>query len=207
MAEQDTSLNAKIILLGSSGVGKTSIICQAVSHEFDPEIPATAGACYTPMLVKSSNININLQIWDTAGQERFRAFAPMFFRGSIVALLVFSIIDDTSLEDVRRWGEEIKQQFEEMPALFVIGNKCDLYDSRKISSDQAESVAKELNAQFIEVSAKTREGIDELFSSIAEQSLNILRADATKPEVMQARRSSIVLKPEKGAKVKRDCNC
>jgi small GTP-binding protein len=171
MRQGGTPLDAKVVLLGSASVGKTSIICRAVSNEFDAEMPATIGACYTAKQVDIANVVVNLQIWDTAGQERFRTLAPMYYRGSIVALLVYAINDETSLQDVRNWVDEIRQQTEEMPAIFVVGNKSDLADERKISTDQGQAISNQLGAFFAEVSAKSGRGIDELIIRVAEESV------------------------------------
>jgi small GTP-binding protein len=108
MAQDGTIMDAKVVLLGSANVGKTSIISRAVSDEFDQQMPATIGACYTAKEVDIANVTVNLQIWDTAGQERFRTLAPMYYRGSVVALLVYAINDEASLQDVRKWVDEIR---------------------------------------------------------------------------------------------------
>ena len=173
------SIDSKIVLLGATSVGKTSIICRAVSDEFDAEMPATIGACYTAKQIELEKLCVNLQIWDTAGQERFRTLAPMYYRGSIVALLVFSLIEESSLNDVKNWAQEMKAQTDEMPTLFVIGNKMDLVEERTVSTEQAEAVAKELNAFYYEVSAKSGRGIDELFVRVAEESSKKLLKENT----------------------------
>jgi small GTP-binding protein len=201
-------IDSKIVLLGSASVGKTSIICRAVSDEFDTEMPATIGACYTAKQVEVAGTQINLQIWDTAGQERFRTLAPMYYRGSIVALLVFSVIEEKSLQDVKDWADEIKQQADEMPVLFVVANKADLVDERTVTTDQGEAVSKELGAFYSEVSAKSGRGIDELFVRVAEESLKKLHGDGgggggggAAPE------KSVVLKADSGGKKEKKGCC
>jgi small GTP-binding protein len=165
--------DAKIVLLGAASVGKTCIICRAVSNDFDPEMPNTIGACYSAKAIEVGGSTVNLQIWDTAGQERFRTLAPMYYRGSVVALLVFSVIDAASLGDVRTWAEEMKGQVDEMPTLFVVANKSDLTD-RKVQTQEGEAIAGELKATYCEVSARTGLGIDELFLQVAEQAMKKL---------------------------------
>jgi small GTP-binding protein len=176
-----SAIDSKIVLLGSASVGKTSIICRAVSDEFDGEMPATIGACYTAKEVTIADTTVNLQIWDTAGQERFRTLAPMYYRGSVIALLVFSVIEEKSLQDVQDWADEMKQQTDEMPVLFVVGNKSDLVDERTVTTDQGESLSKQLNAFYFEVSAKSGRGIDELFVRVAEESVKKLKSDTGAP--------------------------
>jgi small GTP-binding protein len=169
------AIDAKIVLLGAASVGKTCIICRGVSDEFDQDMPNTIGACYTAKPVDIGGSTVALQIWDTAGQEKFRTLAPMYYRGSIVAVLVFSLIDEPSLNDVRNWAQEMQGQVDEMPVLFVVGNKCDLVEERKIEARAAEALAEELRATYCEVSAKSGVGIEELFLRVAEEALKKLQ--------------------------------
>ncbi|OHS94184.1 Ras-related protein Rab-5A [Tritrichomonas foetus] len=140
-------------------------------------MPATIGAAYTAKQISLSDVSVNLQIWDTAGQERFRSLAPMYYRGSVVALLVFSLIESSSLNDVKNWASEMKLQTDEMPILFVIGNKMDLVDDIQVTTENGEAVAKELGAYYCEVSAKSGRGIEELFVRVAEESAKKLVGD------------------------------
>jgi Ras-related protein Rab-5C len=203
---QRECIDSKIVLLGSASVGKTCIICRAVSDEFDKEIPATIGACYTSKELDIGDLTVNLQIWDTAGQERFRTLAPMYYRNSIVALLVFSVIDDHSLQDVQNWAQEMKQQTEELPILFVVANKIDLTDERRVLPEQGQAVAKELKAFYSEVSAKSGTGIDELFIQVAEESLKKLNADQSAGPIATIKQQTVSLKAE-GSEKKKKCNC
>jgi small GTP-binding protein len=199
-------IDSKIVLLGSASVGKTCIICRAVSDEFDKEMPATIGACYTSKELEIGDVTINLQIWDTAGQERFRTLAPMYYRNSIVALLVFSVIDDHSLQDVQNWADEMKQQTEDMPILFVVANKIDLTDERRVTPDQGKAVAKQVGAFYSEVSAKSGNGIDELFIQVAEESLKKLNTDSGGTPTATVKQATVSLKDEGPGKGKK-CKC
>jgi small GTP-binding protein len=201
-----TTVDSKIVLLGSASVGKTCIICRAVSDEFDKEMPATIGACYTSKELEIGDVTINLQIWDTAGQERFRTLAPMYYRNSIVALLVFSVIDDRSLQDVQTWAEEMKQQTEEMPTLFVVANKIDLVDERRVLPEQGQAVAKDLGAFYSEVSAKSGSGIDELFIRVAEESLKKLNTEEAGQTPTVVKQQTVTLKSDAPGK-KKKCKC
>jgi small GTP-binding protein len=194
------SLDAKIVLLGAASVGKTCIICRAVSNEFDSEMPNTIGACFTAKEMDVAGSVVNLQIWDTAGQERFRTLAPMYYRGSVIAVLVYAVTDQASLDDVKNWADEMKIQTDEMPVLFVVGNKMDLVDERVVKYDQGEGMAKELAAFFTEVSAKTGVGVDELFIRIAEEALKRLKGEGADvaPVAMK-----VELKEEVGPKKKK----
>ena len=200
------SLDSKIVLLGATCVGKTSIICRAVSDEFDQEMPSTIGACYTAKTVTVNDTQVNLQIWDTAGQERFRTLAPMYYRGSQIALLVFSLTDESSLNDVKTWANEMKIQTDEMPKLFVIGNKMDLVDERAIPQEKAESVANELGAIYCEVSAKSGRGIEELFQRVAEESLKKISPASGDDDVGKQKVKGVDIKKESSSGGKK-CKC
>jgi small GTP-binding protein len=155
---------AQIVLLGARGVGKKSIICRAVLNEFDEDARNTLYA----KAVEVGGSTINLHIWTVTGQEQFRSLGPMCYRRLHVALLVFSVTDAASVHDVRTRVEEMKVQVHEMPTLFVVGNKRDL-SNRQVQTHEGESLARELNANYCEVSARTGVEIDELFLQVAEE--------------------------------------
>ena len=190
-------IESKVVILGATAVGKTCIICRAVNDEFDQDISPTVGACYSAKDIALDSANVTLQLWDTAGQERFRTLAPMYYRGSVIAVLVFSLTKPDTLQDVKSWAQEIQQQTDEMPVLFVVGNKLDLVDERQISTEQGEEVAKELNAIYFEVSAKSSIGIDDLFVRIAEESFKKL-GSATQVETNKVQLEQTTTKKKDG---------
>ena len=204
----ESSMDAKIVFLGATSVGKTSIISRAVSDDFDSEMPATIGACYTAKVVEVEGTSVNLQIWDTAGQERFRTLAPMYFRGSVVAVLVYSVTDEKSLQDVKNWVDEIKQQTDDMPRIFVVGNKMDLESERVVSTDQGEQMARQLSAFHCETSAKSGRGIEELFTRVAQESVKKVKGESAKPAAPKTETGRVTLSesPHREGK-KKNCNC
>jgi small GTP-binding protein len=206
---QSEPIDAKVVVLGSASVGKTSIICRSVSDEFDQAMPSTIGASYSSKEIEVGGVTINLQIWDTAGQERFRTLAPMYYRNSLVALLVFSITDDRTLQDVKSWAAEMKQQAEKMPTLFVIGNKSDLEDQRRVLAEEGAAIAKELSASYVEVSAKTGQGIDELFVSVAEEAATKLHPEQSTPSAAPSvsRSQNVQLASTPASPKGKGCNC
>jgi small GTP-binding protein len=203
MAQTPQAIDAKVVLLGAAGVGKTCVIGRCVSDGFDEEMPATIGACYSPKLVVVGITKVNLQIWDTAGHERFRSLAPMYYRGAICALLVYSIVDEGTFSEVKSWANEIKQQTEALPKLFVVGNKSDLDGQRSVTTKRGEGIAAELDACFSEVSAKTGNGIDELFIRVAEEVVKKMK-DLAGSNALNAPGKS-VLEDDTGRKKKKGC--
>ena len=128
---------------------------------------------------------MNLTIWDTECEKfssRYLPTAlPMVSRGSAVILLVFSLTDRDSFEYLNDLTKRLKDCMDEMPTLFVVGNKNDLVEERKVESEQAELYAKEIGAFYYEVSAKTGSGIEELFNRVAEESYNKLIHENNEP--------------------------
>jgi small GTP-binding protein len=158
----------KVVFLGSTLVGKTSLVTQATSSQFDWSIKPTIGASYASKIVKIGPTLIKLQIWDTAGQERFKTLVPMYFRGAAVAVIVFSLIDPPSLHDVDFWASAVKQSASPPPAIFVAGNKVDLDEERTLTAAQGEAVARQYGAEYWEISAKSGEHVEEMMNRIAE---------------------------------------
>ncbi|OHT08156.1 Ras-related protein RABF1 [Tritrichomonas foetus] len=166
-------LDVKIVIVGSTDVGKTCIVNRACNDIFDLESKPTAGANYSNIIEFIENTEISLQIWDTAGQERYRSMAPMYYHGAAAQIIVYSIIDESSFKAIDDWYQNITQSSDSGKInLYLIGNKSDLIDNPKykdsiVPRDKALQKAESINAQFFEVSALTGEGIKELFHFVA----------------------------------------
>lgn len=156
----------KLVLLGSSGVGKTSISHQYVRNDFLPLKEPTIGAAFLTKKHIINNIEFKLEIWDTAGQERYRSLTPMYYRGSHFAIIVYDITNSRSLNEAKRWVKEIKQIRTTKCIIILVGNKCDLIDKRKIKKINVENYCREQNILFIEVSAKSGININKLFETL-----------------------------------------
>mmetsp|Transcript_17384 Transcript_17384/g.46939 ORF Transcript_17384/g.46939 Transcript_17384/m.46939 type:complete len:204 (-) Transcript_17384:563-1174(-) len=161
--------DAKVVVLGSSGVGKTCIACRFVKNQFAPYIASTIGASF---LVKEVSVNgqkITLQIWDTAGQERFRSMAPLYYRGAVAAILVFDITSEASFQKLKEWVSELQANVEEPLVLAIACNKADLKDQRTVPHDQAAQYAAEIGAIIVETSAKENIGVEVLFTEVSKR--------------------------------------
>lgn len=127
-------LEAKVVLLGSQGVGKTSLILRLTTGSYSA-IPAPAsleGSLYKRKLVHHG-VPVKLQIWDTAGQERFRSMAPIYYRGAHVCILVYDTTDRDSFMDVRSWLDELNSKASKDMIIYVVGAKTDLDDQRAVT--------------------------------------------------------------------------
>eukprot|EP01091_Cochliopodium_minus_P015264 TRINITY_DN5381_c0_g1_i1.p1 TRINITY_DN5381_c0_g1~~TRINITY_DN5381_c0_g1_i1.p1 ORF type:complete len:214 (-),score=45.44 TRINITY_DN5381_c0_g1_i1:94-735(-) len=167
------SIDAKIVLLGDSAVGKTSFALRYVDDVFSSSSNPTIGASFLTKRLTIKDFKIKLQIWDTAGQERFRSLAPMYYRGAIAAILVYDITNSESFEQTKSWVEELKSNLDDMIILVLVGNKKDLHEIRSITFKEGKEYAESINAMFFETSAKLNEGIDEVFLEISKKLLII----------------------------------
>lgn len=123
------SLEAKICVLGSSGVGKTSLLHRYVKGTFNPaDIASTVGASFLTkrVLDVDSGTTVRLQLWDTAGQERFRAISRLYYRGASAVLLVYSIVDEQSFDEMGRWLMEMRENLGHGVVIHIVGTKSDV---------------------------------------------------------------------------------
>ncbi|XP_034941796.1 ras-related protein RABF2b [Chelonus insularis] len=160
-------IEGKLVVLGSQGVGKTSMITRYAGKLFDQHISPTIGASFFTCNININDARIKLQVWDTAGQERFRSMAPMYYRKANAALIVFDITQYNTFTAVKSWVTELQRNVEDAMVLVVVGNKHDLDDQRRVDSDDALKYATLIGATYFETSALHDEGIEKVFSTIA----------------------------------------
>ncbi|XP_039832472.1 ras-related protein RABH1b-like isoform X2 [Panicum virgatum] len=144
----------KLVFLGDQAVGKTAIITRFMYDKFDDTYQATIGIDFLSKTMYLEDRTVRLQLWDTAGQERFRSLIPSYIRDSSVAVIVYDVTDTQSFLNTSKWIEEVNTQRGGDVLIFLVGNKTDLVDKRKVSTDEGEAKAQEHGAMFIETSAK-----------------------------------------------------
>eukprot|EP01128_Nolandella_sp_AFSM9_P008214 TRINITY_DN4783_c0_g1_i1.p1 TRINITY_DN4783_c0_g1~~TRINITY_DN4783_c0_g1_i1.p1 ORF type:complete len:237 (-),score=53.04 TRINITY_DN4783_c0_g1_i1:179-838(-) len=167
-----STLEAKIVLLGDTGVGKTSIALRFTQDTFQARTNPTIGASFLMKNMQVGENKMKLQIWDTAGQDRFRSLAPMYYRGASAALLVYDLTSASSFAKIKEWVKELRHNVPTDIIMVVVSNKLDRAEShRQLKREVGEEYARSVGASFAEVSAKTKEGIDEVFVEIAEKLL------------------------------------
>jgi small GTP-binding protein len=159
----------KVVLVGDTKVGKSCILSRFVQGTFDRNMPATIGAAFLTKVITTPNGPVRLQLWDTAGQEKFRSLAPMYYRSSAVAVLVYDVTTKSSLDGLEDWAAEIADKAPHNIKLVVIGNKIDMTEERRVTQQAGQELARTLNAvHYGETSAKTGDGINDVFNKIAE---------------------------------------
>ena len=157
---------AKIVLLGESGVGKSSIAMRYVNNTFSEAFEVTIGGGYLQSTVRlKDGSSLKMDIWDTGGQERFRSLLQLYYRDANAALITYDVSNDKTLESCEYWINELKNN-EENCLLFLIGNKMDIPD-RKVEQAQIEAMAEKHSMIQMECSAKTGENINKLFEKVA----------------------------------------
>ena len=168
--EKTKIIEAKIVLLGDVSVGKTSIASRYCKNSFNEHHINTIGGAYQQQKVVLGNGSmVKLHIWDTSGQERFRAMTNLYYRDAQVAILTYDITNESSFSSIEFWIQELKFKVEnENMILCLVGNKCDVNSNeRKITTQKGKNFAQDNNMIFFETSAKTGEGVKDLFVTIA----------------------------------------
>lgn len=157
----------KLLLIGDSGVGKTSVLFRFSDDAFNSTFISTIGIDFKIRTIELGDKKIKLQIWDTAGQERFRTITTAYYRGAMGILLVYDITNEKSFENIKTWIKNIEQHASADVEKMILGNKCDMEDKRKITKEQGEQLAKEYNVKFMETSAMNRTNVEQAFIEIA----------------------------------------
>ncbi len=160
----------KVILLGDCGVGKTNIISRYIDDEFKESQITTSGSNYVLKSIDVDGKNYQLNIWDTAGQERYRSVTKMFIHDSHILILVYSIIDRKTYENLDYWYKLAIDILGKNIILGIAGNKSDLYEQEKVKDNEGKKFAKDHNALFKLVSAKDDgKSIDLLFEELVKK--------------------------------------
>jgi len=162
-------IQVKLVLLGESAVGKSSIVLRFVNNEYQDNKEPTIGAAFLTQRCKLDDRIIKFEIWDTAGQERFHSLAPMYYRNAQAAVIVYDITKPASLEKAKNWVKELQRQANPNIVIALVGNKIDLANNRSVPYEEAEAYANENELLFFEASAKTGTNIIEVFTELAKK--------------------------------------
>ncbi|XP_007565703.1 ras-related protein Rab-7a [Poecilia latipinna] len=174
MGEEKTPVTLKTILIGNSGVGKSSVMNRYVDNRFTNMYRATIGTDFFSKAVRINGNTVTLQIWDTAGTERFQSLGTPLYRGSQCCMLVFDVTSLTSFSALEMWRKEFlvqgePQDPEDFPFI-VLGNKTDL-SNREVSRRKAMQWCEEIGAEYFEGSAKEDLDMEKPFLRAAELGL------------------------------------
>ncbi|KAK2858920.1 hypothetical protein Q5P01_003540 [Channa striata] len=173
----------KIILIGDSNVGKTSVVQNFKSGIFSERQQNTIGVDFTVRTVNIEGKKVKIQVWDTAGQERFRTITQSYYRSAHGAMITYDITRHSTFDSVTHWIKEVELYGAANVVLVLIGNKCDLEQERQVQFQQACDLAKDRGVlAALETSAKESQNVEEAFMMMAREllfrnGLNIQQGD------------------------------
>lgn len=167
-ADEKFDLSFKILTVGESGVGKTSLLLQYVESNFNESLLSTVGIDFKCRTVEVDNKKVRLQIWDTAGQERFHSMASWYFRDANGLVLVYDITHLRSFERVSGWVDNVRKSAPQDVVIFLVGNKSDKQYKRVVSHEKGQELAESYNIKFFETSAKMGTGVNEVFKDLTQ---------------------------------------
>ncbi|KAF8063388.1 ras-domain-containing protein [Lyophyllum atratum] len=167
-------INCKLLLIGNSSVGKSSLLLRFSDEQWLPEdeSSATIGVDFRVHKMEVKGKKVKLSIWDTAGQERFRTITSSYYRGAQGIILVYDVSNRESFDALPRWYSELETYVSSSVVKILVGNKVDKEFSRQVSTAEGEAFAKRMSSLFIEASAKTSVNVNEAFQEVVEQILD-----------------------------------
>lgn len=165
------SFQCRVVIIGDTSVGKTSILNQLIDQSFQEYEQTTVGANYQLYVEEIDGKKVEIQIWDTAGQEKFKSLGPIYYRNARGAAVVFDVTNRNTFDHLGEWINAFTEVAGTDTAIFIVANQIDKVDGRQVESDEILSWAGSNGYKVFETSAKTGEGVTELFHSIAAEIL------------------------------------
>ena len=187
-ANQDYEFIFKVLLLGNSNVGKSSLFLRFVDDIWNDTFVPTIGVDFKIKTFEIDSKKIKMQIWDTAGQERFKNIIASYYRGAHGILLLYDVTDKDSFKNLSNWLIEIEKNASKNVLRVLIGNKCDLEEKRVISFNQGKEFADTYGLKFIETSAKKNLNVNEAFETLGRE---LMAASSEKKIVKQKQNKKI----------------
>lgn len=190
----------KLLLIGDSSVGKSSLLLRFAEDSFSQTFISTIGVDFKTRTIPIDDEQVKLSIWDTAGQERFRTITAAYYRGANGIVLVYDITSESSFNSIRGWIRNIEEHASENVCKILVGNKADMEDKRIVTKEQGQALANEFKIRFFETSAKADINVEEAFVCIAKESKKLAAPPPDKGP-------TITVDPTKGAAPKATSCC
>lgn len=166
-AHRDYDHLFKLLIIGDSGVGKSSLLVRFADNTFSGNYITTIGVDFKIRTIDIQGERVKLQIWDTAGQERFRTITATYYRGTHGVIVVYDVTSGESFANVKRWLHEIDQNCEVVNRVLV-GNKCDDPQRKVVLTEDAQRFAGQMGIQLFETSAKENINVEEMFRAVTD---------------------------------------
>ena len=180
--EQEYDYLFKLLLIGNSSVGKSSLLFRFVENVWDDSFVPTIGVDFKLKTLEVNGKKVKLQIWDTAGKERFKNITASYYRGGNGVLVVYDITERESFDNLTSWLIEIEKNANKNVYKLLIGNKCDLEDKRKVTYQEGKDFAESNGMKFIETSAKDNTKVQEAFELLTSE---IMKSAVNKDKGME----------------------
>lgn len=181
-----TNSSLKIVLVGSTGVGKTSLVSSLVNGQFNEYEQPTLGVALRIYSTVVKGTKVNAQIWDTAGQEEYRSLNPHYYRGAQGVIYVYDVKSRKSYEDLTYWIHDVNQISPGVPS-YLVANKCDITDQAdEVLFDEALEWAQGMHFMFSTASAKRGDNVEMIFNGLIMSCLEDKSVMVTNPRIERA---------------------
>ena len=178
--KKDSDITIKLLLIGNAYVGKTLIVQKFLDNTFSKTTMTTIGVDLQYKVLDINGKKVKYLIWDTAGEDRMKTMTYAYYRGCHVVLIVYDVTSKKSFENVTTWVECVDKFAKSNVLRILVGNKTDLEDKRVISKEEGKKLAEENGLKFYEISAKTMNGLVEMFEDVAKEYVQIYEQKAIK---------------------------
>ena len=203
-SSEDYEFIFKVLLLGNSNVGKSSLFLRFVDDIWNDTFVPTIGVDFKIKTFEIDSKKIKMQIWDTAGQERFKNIIASYYRGAHGILLLYDVTDKDSFKNLSNWLIEIEKNASKNVLRLLIGNKCDLEEKRVISFNQGKEFADTYGLKFIETSAKKNLNVNEAFETLGRE---LMSASEEKKIIHQKQNKKISVAKAQDLNIEKKSGC
>ena len=183
----------KILLIGNSAVGKSSLLMRFADDIFHETFLPTIGVDFKIRTIEHEGSKIKLQMWDTAGQEKFKTITAAYYKGAQGIVLVFDLCDKKSFADIKTWLSEVDRLSTNESVKILVGNKSDLINDRQVSKEEAERFAENEGMIYYEASAKNNSKVDTIFRHLS----NAMKEKFSKQYIEKYKKTTTYLTPLK----------
>jgi small GTP-binding protein len=192
-------LSIKILTIGDSAVGKTCLLMRFANETFSPTFITTIGIDFKVKYVDVDGKRIKLQLWDTAGQERFRSITNSYFRGANGSIVVYDVTNPETFKHIGGWLDDLDRAHIRKDCVFLIANKIDASNQRLVSRAEGEALAARYKLKYFECSAKTGDGVDAIFETVARDISTLLfKEDKVENIYKLSTKAAAITTPKKG---------